>query len=160
MTQRYHHRLWFVLFQVLLSFPLIGHSATNMPPIILGQSCALSGPAKDLGIEMRAGLLASFGLINDSGGVKGREIHLISLDDGYEPDKAVRNTLKLITEDDIFLLIGEVGTPTSKAVVPIIEKYRIPFFAPFTGAELLRNPFRINDEKTEFPPFGRVDTAC
>jgi branched-chain amino acid transport system substrate-binding protein len=142
MSQHYHHRLWFILFQVLLAFPLIGHSATNKPPIILGQSCALSGPAKDLGIEMRAGLLASFGLINDSGGVKGREIHLISLDDGYEPDKAVRNTLKLITEDDIFLLIGEVGTPTSKAVVPIIEKYRIPFFAPFTGAELLRNPFR------------------
>ncbi len=142
MTQRYHHRLWFILLQVLLVFPLTGHTAPNLAPIVLGQSCALSGPAKDLGIEMRAGLLASFGLINDNGGVKGRDIHLISLDDGYEPDKAVRNTLKLITDDDIFLLIGEVGTPTSEAVVPISEKHRIPFFAPFTGAELLRNPFR------------------
>ena len=91
---------------------------------------------------MRAGLLAAFGLINDNGGIKGRNIHLISLDDGYEPDKAVKNTLQLINEDDAFLLIGEVGTPTSKAVIPIIEEYKIPFFAPFTGAELLRDPFR------------------
>ena len=142
MPHRFYHGLWFILLQVILAIPLIGHAAPSTAPIILGQSCALSGPAKDLGIEMRAGLLASFGLINDNGGVKGREIHLISLDDGYEPDKAVRNTLKLITEDDVFLLIGEVGTPTSKAVVPIIEEYKIPFFAPFTGAELLRNPFR------------------
>lgn len=142
MPHRFYHGLWFILLQAILAIPLIGYTAPNTAPIILGQSCALSGPAKDLGIEMRAGLLASFGLINDNGGVKGREIHLISLDDGYEPDKAVRNTLKLITEDDVFLLIGEVGTPTSKAVVPIIEEYQIPFFAPFTGAELLRNPFR------------------
>lgn len=111
-------------------------------PIILGQSCALSGPAKNLGLEMRAGLLAAFARINELGGVKGREIHLISLDDGYEPDKAVRNTLRLITEDEVFLLIGEVGTPTSKAVIPIIEQHKIPFFAPFSGAELLRTPFR------------------
>lgn len=91
---------------------------------------------------MRAGLLAAFGYSNDRGGINGREIHLISLDDGYEPDKAVRNTLQLIQEDDVFLLIGEVGTPTSKAVLPIIESHKIPFFAPFSGAELLRTPFR------------------
>jgi len=111
-------------------------------PIILGQSCALSGPAKNLGLEMRAGLLAAFAFINDLGGIGGRQVHLISLDDGYEPDKAVKNTIRLIREDDVFLLIGEVGTPTSKAVIPIIEEYKIPFFAPFTGAELLREPFR------------------
>jgi len=126
---------------LLMFFPLSATKADDSP-IILGQSCALSGPAKDLGLEMRAGLLAAFGNINDLGGIKGREIHLISLDDGYEPDKAVRNTLRLINEDDVFLLIGEVGTPTSKAVIPIIEQHQIPFFAPFSGAELLRTPFR------------------
>jgi branched-chain amino acid transport system substrate-binding protein len=127
-----------VLLLVTLSAPV--HASDG--PIILGQSCALSGPAKNLGLEMRAGLLAAFARVNDLGGIKGRDIHLISLDDGYEPDKAVRNTQRLITEDDVFLLIGEVGTPTSKAVIPIIEQYRIPFFAPFSGAELLRTPFR------------------
>ena len=125
---------------LLAMLPAAVHASNT--PIILGQSCALSGPAKNLGLEMRAGLLAAFARINDLGGIKGRDIHLISLDDGYEPDKAVRNTQRLISEDDVFLLIGEVGTPTSKAVIPIIEQHRIPFFAPFSGAELLRTPFR------------------
>lgn len=111
-------------------------------PIVLGQSCALTGPAKDLGLELRGGLLAAFSKVNEEGGVNGREILLLSKDDGYEPDRAIRNTLELINDNHVFMLIGEVGTPTSKAVIPLIEKYGIPFFAPFTGADLLRNPFR------------------
>ena len=142
MVHRISNIILIFLYFAAAAVPLTGAAAQNTEPIILGQSCALSGPAKDLGIEMRSGLLAAFGLINDKGGVRGRHIHLKSLDDGYEPDQAVRNTLKLITEDDVFLLIGEIGTPTSKAVVSIIEEYRIPFFAPFSGAELLRTPFR------------------
>jgi len=110
--------------------------------VLLGQSCALSGPAKNLGIEMRAGLQAAFTRINDEGGIAGRSIHLRSRDDGYEPDRAIKNTLQLIREDQVFLLIGEVGTPTSKAVLPLVQQFKIPFFAPFTGAELLRTPFR------------------
>ena len=75
------------------------------------------------------------------------------------PIKAVRNTYRLITEDDAFLLIGQVGTPTSKAVIPIIEKYRIPFFAPFSGAELLRTPFRkyvINIRASYFQEMEKI----
>ncbi len=111
-------------------------------PIVLGQSCALTGPAKNLGLEMRAGLLAAFSRTNDSGGIGGRDILLISRDDGYEPDRAVKNTKFFIEDKHVFMIIGEVGTPTSKAVVPIIEESQIPFFAPFTGAEFLRVPFR------------------
>jgi branched-chain amino acid transport system substrate-binding protein len=111
-------------------------------PIVLGQSCALTGPAKNLGLEMRAGLLAAFSRTNDAGGIAGRDILLISRDDGYEPDRAVKNTRFFIENRQVFMIIGEVGTPTSKAVVPIIEQYQIPFFAPFTGAEFLRVPFR------------------
>lgn len=109
-------------------------------PIILGQSCAMSGPSKNIGLEVRAGFLAAFSKINDAGGINGREIKLISRDDGYEPDRAIKNTNELIEEDLVFMLVGEVGTPTSKAVVPIAEERRIPFFAPFTGAEFLRSP--------------------
>jgi branched-chain amino acid transport system substrate-binding protein len=114
----------------------------NGAPIVLGQSCALSGPAKNLGLEMRAGLLAAFSKINDEGGVKGRDIVLLSRDDGYEPDMAVKNTQDFINTENVFMLIGEVGTPTSNAVIPLVEQHRIPFFAPFTGAEFLRVPFR------------------
>ncbi|NQV02041.1 MAG: ABC transporter substrate-binding protein [Bacteroidia bacterium] len=109
--------------------------------LLLGQSCALSGPAKNLGLKMRAGIQAAIAEINDAGGIKGKTVRLRSKDDGYEPDRAIKNTLELIQDDQVFLLIGEVGTPTSKAVLPIIEKYKIPFFAPFSGAELLRTPF-------------------
>jgi len=110
--------------------------------ILLGQSCALTGPAGDLGTKMRAGLEAYFARVNEAGGVNGRKIRLISKDDGYEPDRAIQTTRELIEEDKVFLLIGEVGTPTSKAVVPIAEKQKVPFFGPFTGAEFLRNPFK------------------
>ena len=126
-----------------LLFPAGIVSATEFAlqrPLVLGQSCALSGPAKNLGSEMRAGLLAAFSRVNDSGGIKGREVLMMSRDDGYEPDKAVRNTKGLIYDDQVFALIGAVGTPTSKAAVPIAVEARIPFFGPFTGAEFLRSP--------------------
>lgn len=116
--------------------------AESAAPIILGQSCALSGPAKDLGLEMRAGLLAAFSKVNDEGGIKGRDVILLSRDDGYEPDRAVKNTLDFINTEKVFMLIGEVGTPTSNAVLPLVEQHQIPFFAPFSGAEFLREPFR------------------
>lgn len=132
--------LLFIVMAILL--PAMPSSALGQePPIVVGQSCALSGPARNLGLGMRAGLLAAFAQINEKGGIKSRKIQLISLDDSYEPDKAVANTIRLINEYQVFLLIGEVGTPTSRAVLPLIERYRIPFFAPFTGDELLRNPF-------------------
>jgi ABC-type branched-subunit amino acid transport system substrate-binding protein len=127
--------------------------------ILLGQSSALSGPAKNLGIELRAGFLAAFSRINDQGGVRGREIRLISRDDGYEPDRAIRNVSELIEDDQVFMLVGEVGTPTAKAIVPIIEKRRIPLFAPFTGAEFLRSPARkyvINVRASYFQEMERL----
>lgn len=110
--------------------------------IVVGQSCALSGPSQDLGTNLRAGMEAYFARINAAGGVNGRKIVLISKDDGYEPGAAIRNTRDLIEKDKVFLLIGGVGTPTAQAVVPIAEKYGVPFVAPFTGAEFLRNPFK------------------
>ena len=109
-----------------------GVSATQ---ITLGQSCALTGPASALGTGMRTGLEACFA---HEGAIAGRTIQLITLDDGYEPERAIKNTRQLIDEDAVFALIGEVGTPTSKAVVPIAEEGGVPFFGPFTGAEFLR----------------------
>jgi len=126
----------------LLCFEVQGALLTGVHPIVLGQSCALSGPAQNLGIEMRAGLLAAFSEVNDNGGIHGREIVLLSKDDGYEPDRAARNTKELIYDDQVFALIGAVGTPTSKAAEPIVNETRIPFFGPFTGAEFLRKPFK------------------
>ena len=107
--------------------------------IVIGQSAAFSGPASELGLEMRAGAMAYFQAVNAAGGVNGRKIELRSLDDGYEPDRAAANTRKLIDEG-VFLLFGYVGTPTSNAAKPIFTAARVPFVGPFTGAESLRNP--------------------
>ena len=107
--------------------------------IVFGQSAAFSGPARALGNGMRAGILAAFKEANDAGGVHGRVIELVSFDDGYEPEAATTNTIRLIEEEDVFALIGEVGTPTSRSATPVAAGAGIPFIAPFTGAEFLRD---------------------
>jgi len=137
-------RILTCLFFISLLLTAAAHAENGVTPdeILLGQSCALSGPAKDLGTNMRAGLEAYFSKINEEGGINGRKITLISRDDGYEPASAINNTRGLIEDDKVFLLIGEVGTPTSQAALPLAEKSRVPFLGPFTGAEFLRNPFR------------------
>jgi ABC-type branched-subunit amino acid transport system substrate-binding protein len=109
--------------------------------ILLGQSVALSGPAAQLGIQMRNGVKAYLDHVNERGGVHGRKIELITLDDGYEPSRTVPNTKKLIEENKVFALIGYVGTPTSVPAIPVFTAAKVPFFGPFTGAEALRVPF-------------------
>ena len=110
--------------------------------IVFGQSAAFKGPATALGLGMRQGILAAFEEANAEGGVNGRKLELVSYNDGYEPDKAIDNTKKLLQEDNVFALIGEVGTPTSKAAEPIASDAGVPFIGPFTGAEFLRNPYK------------------
>ena len=108
--------------------------------VVFGQSAALEGPARELGQNMRLGIRAAFHEVNRKGGVAGRNLELISLDDSYEPAQAVINTRSLIVDHGVFALIGAVGTPPSRAVVPIVNEFKIPYIGPFTGAEFLREP--------------------
>ena len=108
--------------------------------VLLGQSVPLSGPAAQIGLQYSLGARVYFDQTNAAGGVHGRKIQLETLDDGYEADKAAANTSKLLDEDHVFALFGYVGTPTSVAAMPIFTREKVPFFAPFTGAEVLRNP--------------------
>src|SRR5271165_6467494 len=109
--------------------------------ILFGQVAALTGPAQDLGRGMRQGILAAFDDANRHGGISGRTLELKSRDDGYEPEKTVGETQKIIEEDKVFALVGAVGTPTSKAGQPIATAAKVPFIGPFTGAEFLRDPY-------------------
>src|ERR1700675_3242636 len=108
--------------------------------ILFGQAAALEGPSSALGQGMRQGILAAFAEINAKGGVHGRKLKLVSRDDGYDPDRSVAQTTKLIEEDKVFALIGAVGTPTAVATIPISSARNVPFIGPFTGAEFLRSP--------------------
>ncbi len=107
--------------------------------ILFGQSAVLSGPARALGSGMRLGLLAAFDEVNRGGGVNGYDLSLESLDDSYEPETAINNTRRLIDEYKVFALVGAVGTPTSIAAQPISTEAGVPYIAPFTGAEFLRD---------------------
>lgn len=108
--------------------------------IVLGQSCAMTGPAAQLGLQMNRGARIAFDAINAAGGINGHPIELKVVDDGYEPDRCKANTEQLI-RDEVFALFGYVGTPTSLAALPLVNEEKIPFFGPFTGAEALREPF-------------------
>jgi branched-chain amino acid transport system substrate-binding protein len=107
--------------------------------IVFGQATVLEGPASALGQGMRAGIRAAFEEANKKGGVHGRKLDLVSVDDGYEPDKSIAATKKLIEQDKVFALIGAVGTPTAAAAQPIATAAKVPFIGAFTGAMFLRN---------------------
>jgi len=120
----------------------LGLPALASTELVLGQSAPLSGPSAMLGSEYREGAMAYFAEMNRQGGVHGKRLRLLSLDDRYEPPLTLRNTKQLIERDKVFALFGYVGTPTVKAVLPLIEKQKIPLIAPLTGAQLLRQPHR------------------
>lgn len=107
--------------------------------IIIGQSTSLSGSTQAIGVEFTKGANAYFKYINDLGGVHGRKIELVTLDDSYEPEYAIQNTNQLIKTKKVFAMFGEIGTPSSEAVLPIIKEYNIPFLTPLTGVDSLRN---------------------
>ena len=109
--------------------------------IVFGQVAALEGPARALGQGMRQGILAAFEAANRAGGISNQILELRSVDDGYEPERTIQATKKLLAEDRVLALIGAVGTPTSKAAQPIATAVKVPFIGPFTGAEFLREPY-------------------
>src|ERR1051325_2643210 len=123
-----------------LAAPAFAEEGVTADTITFGQAAVLEGPASALGLGMQQGLNAAFNEVNAKGGVHGRKIKLISVNDGYEPDRAVAATKKLIEEDKVFALIGPVGTPTSAAAQPIATAAKVPFMGAFTGAGFLRNP--------------------
>ncbi len=111
--------------------------------IVFGQSAAFSGPASQLGSGMRLGIQAAFAEANRAGGVHDRRLELTSLDDTYEPELAIANTTTLIEDDEVFALIGAVGTPTSRSATPVAAAAKVPYIAPFTGAAFLRDAERL-----------------
>lgn len=108
--------------------------------IIVGQAAVFSGPAAQLGIQMRNGIKAYFDYVNERGGVHGRKIELVTEDDQYEPKVAPVATKKLLDEHKVFALLGYVGTPTGVAHLPVVTQAKVPLVGMFTGAEVLREP--------------------
>jgi branched-chain amino acid transport system substrate-binding protein len=143
-TARCPYRLMIAL-TILFLFLALGsreaQAAEADPPgeIVLGMSTVLTGSAGNLGNDMQRGILAGLERANRNGGVNGRKLRLITLDDGYEPTRTAPNLRKLIQKDHVLAIIGDVGTPTAIVAVPLVNEQKTLLFAPFSGGPILRN---------------------
>ena len=108
--------------------------------IVLGQAAVFSGPAAQLGIQMRNGIQSYFAAVNEKGGVNGRKLELVTEDDKYEAKEAPGASKKLIEQHKVFALLGYVGTPTGTEHIKVTAPAKVPLVGMFTGAEALRVP--------------------
>jgi len=106
--------------------------------VLLGMSAPFSGPARELGTRMKLGVETGFADLNAGGGVAGRMLKLVALDDGYEGPRALANMGELLDQRQAFAVIGNVGTPTAVVTVPFAVSRSTIFFGAFTGSNLLR----------------------
>jgi len=130
------------LYGLMVSILFSVTSLFATPPIVIGMSCATSGHAQYLGKALSQGSSVYFDYVNRHGGIYGRPIQLIIKDDGYDPIRAVQNTVWFI-QNNVDLLYGFVGTPTVTRVLPLLKLYQdrpLYLFFPFTGAQPQREP--------------------
>jgi branched-chain amino acid transport system substrate-binding protein len=107
--------------------------------IRLGIAAPFSGASKELGRQMKLGLDTAFNRVNDAGGIDGRMLRLIAADDGYEPTRTPEAMAQLYDKEQVFCMIGNVGTPTAVVAVPYALERRMLFFGALSGGPVLRH---------------------
>ena len=130
-------------FSLLCGLLLLVSGRVFAEDIVIGMSAAFTGPSRALGIELYRGSMAYLEPVNRGGGVHGRRVVIRAYDDQYDPTLAVRNTIKLVSDDNVFVLANYVGTPTVTRVLPLLKSYRKYYtflFFPFSGAAPQREP--------------------
>jgi branched-chain amino acid transport system substrate-binding protein len=108
--------------------------------IVIGQSAAFTGPVAAGVQETTAGAKLYFDAVNASGGVNGKTIELVSLDDKFDPKLAGENARKLIIEHRALALFLSRGTPHTQAMLPALVEFKVPLVGPSTGAMALHKP--------------------
>jgi branched-chain amino acid transport system substrate-binding protein len=117
--------------------PGVARAADN---IVVGRSLALSGPLKSYGEAKREGADAYIQKVNAAGGVGGRQIEVITLDDAYAPAKTVENLRKMAAENSPTAFLGLFGVPTVAAALPVLVELKIPAVGLTSGTDELRAP--------------------
>jgi ABC-type branched-subunit amino acid transport system substrate-binding protein len=107
--------------------------------IRFGIAAPFSGATKELGLQMKLGIEVAFNEANARGGVNGRMLRLVSADDGYEPGRTMEAMKNLYDTEEVFGIIGNVGTPTAEVSLPFALDHRMLYYGAFTGASLLRH---------------------
>jgi branched-chain amino acid transport system substrate-binding protein len=119
----------------LVAPPTAGVSDTE---VLFGMAAPFTGTSKELGRQMKVGVEVAFAAANADGGVHGRQLRLLALDDGYEPSRTAEVMRELADKRGVFGFVGNVGTPTAAVALPYALSRQMLFFTPFTGAPLLR----------------------
>jgi ABC-type branched-subunit amino acid transport system substrate-binding protein len=114
------------------------HGVTDRE-IRFGTVIPFSGGAKENGKNMKLGIELAFARANDNGGVNGRTLKLIPTDDGFEPARTLDAMKNLWDKEQVFGFIGNLGTPTAAVAVPYALERHALFFAPLTGASVVRH---------------------
>jgi ABC-type branched-subunit amino acid transport system substrate-binding protein len=107
--------------------------------IRFGITAAFTGPVKERGRQMKLGIDTAFNRVNDAGGVAGRMLKLLAADDGNEPTRTLTAVKQLYEKDQIFGIIGSIGTATAAAALPYALERRMLFFGAFTGGNVVRH---------------------
>jgi ABC-type branched-subunit amino acid transport system substrate-binding protein len=118
--------------------PAPGVRGVGDAEVVLGMASAFTGANRELGRAMRTGVEAAFAEVNAAGGIHGRRLRLVTVDDGYEPSRTGPAMRQLVERDRVFAVVGNVGTPTAAVAIPYCEQQKVVFFGAFTGGDLLR----------------------
>ncbi len=111
--------------------------------VVFGQSGCFSGACRRAGLHYRAGILAAFHERNRSGGINGRTLRLVARDDRYQASAAAANAMKFVSDNNVFAIIGGVGSPTARRMAPILRSADVPFVGILSGADFLRDRARF-----------------
>ena len=146
---QYLRFFWFVLGVALgagLPAAYAAEAGVSDQEIVLGQSLGLTGPLAQMAPDIANAAKAYFDTVNARGGIYGRKIRSVVLDDGYDPATTQKMVRRLIDEDHVFALYSLTGTANVLGVLPMLAKENppVPMFAPFTGADAIRNPVMEN----------------
>jgi branched-chain amino acid transport system substrate-binding protein len=106
--------------------------------IKLGMVASFSGSNKERGRAMKIGWESALAVANEAGGVHGRKLRLLTMDDGYDPARTLPAMKQLVESDGVFAIVGNVGTATAGVAAPYCTEQKVPFFGPLTGADFLR----------------------
>jgi ABC-type branched-subunit amino acid transport system substrate-binding protein len=122
------------------SLPAAPAGAAASDVLVFGMSAPFSGPAGIYGQQMRAGIDACFSRVNAAGGVHGKRLQLVAMDDGYVVETAVANARQLIDKEKVFALMAFYGSSPTAAVLPELSRTGVPLIGTISGAEALRRP--------------------